>query len=174
MSILSNIRDFLRCRTFKMYSVATFQDTYNYGLLDKEVGEDVFWRLMEAENNGQLFFKVFDDEMERIVAEQKCVEEFNYKIARAAELNNEGIALEKSGDIAGAIAKYEENILPEARLSHHPFKRLCVLYRKAGEYDNEIRVIESFLAREDAKTSPERQYYQERLAKAKSYKLKTK
>lgn len=174
MSSFRNILDFLRGRPFKMYRVETFQDTYRYGLLDKEVGEDVFWRLMDARTGGRLYFKVYDDEMERIVAEQKRMEEFNYKIARAAELNNEGIALEKSGDIAGAIAKYEENILPEARLSHHPFKRLCVLYRRAGDYDNEIRVIESFLAREDTKTSPERQYYQDRLTKAKTNKSKAK
>ena len=58
----------------------------------------------------------------------------------ASERNNKGIELEKSGDIEGAIAVYEENIA-DGYPAYHSFHRLMILYRKRKEYDNEIRVI---------------------------------
>jgi tetratricopeptide (TPR) repeat protein len=49
-------------------------------------------------------------------------------------------ALEKSGDIAGAIQQYELNI------NDHPtwasVQRLTILYRKVGRYDDEVRLLE--------------------------------
>lgn len=55
--------------------------------------------------------------------------------------NNNGIALEKAGDIDAAIAEYEENIKGGYR-ALHSYNRLMVLYRKRKDYDNEIRVID--------------------------------
>lgn len=179
MSILKKIADALRGRPFKMYSVYSFYDTYKNGLVGIKLGDEIMDRLCDANFEGRICFKVYDDEMEQILANKAKQEEFNRKIARAAELNNEGIALEKAGDIAGAIAKYEENILPDARLSLHPYHRLCVLYRRAGDYDNEIRVIETCLARPEWKTKQyttdpkEHNFFLDRLTKAKAYKYKS-
>lgn len=55
-------------------------------------------------------------------------------------LNNKGIDLEKSGKIKQAINVYEKNI-SMGYPAHHAYKRLMVLYRKAKDRDNEIRVI---------------------------------
>lgn len=157
-----------------MYRVATFNETYRYGLLDNKVGDDVFLRLMDAKYEGRLYFKVYDDEMEAILSEQKRIEDFNRKLGAAVDNNNDGIALEKAGDIAGAIEKFEQNILPDTYFTLHPYRRLCVLYRRAGDYDNEIRVIETCLARPEWKSrqyneSKELAFFEDRLVKAKKY-----
>lgn len=62
-------------------------------------------------------------------------------LALTASLNNEGIKLEKDGDIDGAIASYERNI-SIGNAAHHSYQRLLVLYRKRKDYQNELRVIE--------------------------------
>lgn len=154
-----------------MYDTDTFFDTYKYGLTS-DTGEAIMSRLTDAAINGEARIKIFDDEMEAILAEQKRREEFDRRLNLAARLNNDGIELEKAGDIAGAIAKYEENILPGSFFSHHPYKRLCVLYRRAGDYDNETRVIETFLARAPHERTDQTDYYKDRLTKAKAYKSK--
>lgn len=164
-------------RHFKYYDPETFYNTYALGLLDKTVGEDVFFRYMDASADGQQL-KVYDDEMAIIEAEQRKTEEFNEKLRLATANNNEGIDLEKKGDVYTAIAKYEENILPSAYFSLHPYHRLCVLYRKFKDYENEIRVIETCLARPEWKQknyaeSKERAFFEDRLAKAKSYQTNT-
>lgn len=163
-------------RPFHLYDPEEFHNTYMLGMLANGAGEDVFFRYLDAKNEGRKL-KVYDDEMAIIAAEQEQMEEFNRKIYLAARLNNEGMAMEKTGDIFGAIAKYEENILPEARLSLHPYHRLCVLYRRFGDYENEIRVIETCLARPEWKDernvqSKELAFFKDRLIKAKSYQSK--
>ena len=166
----------LKRRTFKFYDVDSFYEAYKYGIACSSVGDCVMERMSAAIIDGRNSFKVFDDEMAIILSEQARRDEFNRKLARAVELNNEGIALEKAGDIAGAIARYEENILADTYFTLHPFHRLCVLYRRAGDHDNEIRVIETCLARPEWQTKQyttdpkEHNFFLERLAKAKAYK----
>ena len=64
-----------------------------------------------------------------------------------------------------AIKEYERYV--EAKQPKDaPYKRLCVLYRKANDYDNEVRVIETaceVFADNDKKLS----YFEKRLAKLK-------
>ena len=64
-----------------------------------------------------------------------------------------------------AIKEYERYV--EAKMAKDaPYKRLCVLYRKANDYDNEVRVIETaceVFADNDKKLS----YFEKRLAKLK-------
>lgn len=165
-------------RPFKYYDVDTFCNTYGWGLTNKSNGDDVFLRCMNASIEGKKTFKVYDDEMTIIEAEQRSVEEFNEKLRLATANNNEGIAIEKRGDVYTAIAKYEENILPGTFFTLHPYHRLCVLYRKFKDYENEIRVIETCLARpewnrKNYAESKERAFFEDRLAKAKSYQTNT-
>lgn len=81
------------------------------------------------------------------------------------------MAAERSGDIENAISIYERNILPGTYFTLHPYHRLCVLYRRQKDFDNEIRVIEAALSRFDPKSeSKERQLFAERLEKARKYK----
>ena len=57
-----------------------------------------------------------------------------------ASNNNIGIAFEKQGDIASAIAVYESN-LKIGYPATHSYERLTILYHKAGDIENEKRVI---------------------------------
>lgn len=91
---------------------------------------------------------------------------------RTAELNNKGLELEMQGDIDGAISIYEENIKGGSK-STHSYDRLMILYRKAKEYDHEIRVINKALdVFSDDSVLVEQ--YQYRLKRANYYKSKVK
>lgn len=59
-------------------------------------------------------------------------------------LNNRGIAFEKNGKTDLAVIEYEKNIAA-GYPAHHAFKRLMIIYRKAKDYDNELRVIQRAL-----------------------------
>ena len=64
-----------------------------------------------------------------------------------------------------AIKEYERYV--EAKIAKDaPYKRLCVIYRKENDYDNEVRVIETAIdvfAGNDKKVA----YFEKRLAKLK-------
>lgn len=156
-------------RAYKLYDSRYILDTFKAGLDD-----DVFIRCLDSDR-----VKIYDDEMEEIRRKQAESDELDRKIGLAAKTNNEGQELETAGDIAGAIAKYEENILPDTYFTLKPYRRLCILYRKAGDYDNEIRVIETCLARPEWNKkqyagSKEHTYFADKLTKAKSYQSKSK
>lgn len=57
-----------------------------------------------------------------------------------SELNNKGAELEMRGEIPAAIATYEECIKLRYPATH-AYWRLAVLYRKAKDKENELRVI---------------------------------
>ena len=63
-------------------------------------------------------------------------------LADCVSRNNQGIAFEKDGDIEAAVALYEENIKPGCYPAMHSFDRLLVIYRRMGDYNNELRVCE--------------------------------
>lgn len=63
------------------------------------------------------------------------------RLERCTTLNNEGISCEQCGDTTGAITAYEANI-ELGYPAHHAYKRLLVLYRKAKDYKNELRVAQ--------------------------------
>lgn len=54
--------------------------------------------------------------------------------------NNRGTKYEKEGNINAAIELYEENIKPGCYPAMHSFDRLLVIYRRNGDYRNELRV----------------------------------
>jgi len=72
----------------------------------------------------------------------EAYQERNGRLNRCAELNRKGIALEKSGNVKDAIAIYEQNISGDCYPATHSFDRLCIIYRKAKDYKNEVRVLE--------------------------------
>ncbi len=161
-------------RPYKLYDAESFFEQYKYGMISSAVGEAVMERRTDACINGKKKFIVYDDEMDVILKNMHEYLEFERKLGAAVANNNDGIALEKAGDIAGAIEKFEQNILPDTYFTLHPYHRLCVLYRRAGDYDNEIRVIETCLARPEWKgrqynESKELAFFEDRLVKAKKY-----
>lgn len=82
---------------------------------------------------------------------------------KTAELNNKGIAYEKSGNISQAIKTYEECIALGYD-APHAYDRLMILYRKAKDYNNEIRVIKRALETFEYPTLVKK--YKDRLEKA--------
>lgn len=78
------------------------------------------------------------NELDRKLADQKRTEAI---LQKTAHLNNIGIEAEKEGRIADAIEAYEENIATGQR-ALHAYDRLRILYHRAKDYNNEIRVIE--------------------------------
>lgn len=64
------------------------------------------------------------------------------KLQQCAKLNNKGTAYEKQGKVKQAIKTYEKNIEGDCYPATHSFDRLMILYRKAKDYDNELRVCE--------------------------------
>lgn len=64
------------------------------------------------------------------------------KLRQCAKPNTKGTAYEKQGKIKLAIKTYEKNIEGDCYQATHSFDRLMILYRKAKDYDNELRVCE--------------------------------
>lgn len=86
--------------------------------------------------------------------------------------NLEGIEFEKKGEVEKAIRLYEKNVEEDFEGSH-PYNRLAVIYRKVGEYEEEIRVLRKAISVFENKVHSERmdkepklQKFQERLEKA--------
>lgn len=68
------------------------------------------------------------------------------KLKQCAKLNAKGTAYEKQGKVKQAIKTYEKNIEGDCYPATHSFDRLIILYRKAKDYDNELRVCEKAIA----------------------------
>lgn len=98
------------------------------------------------------------DRFEREYQEQRVYEK---KLKQCAALNNRGIAFEKEGKVKSAINCYEKNIESDYP-ARHSYDRLLVLYRKAKDIDNEIRVCELSTI-----IFPDDEKYKDRLEKAK-------
>lgn len=158
-------------RSFRYYKASTFYEKHKYGIFESNIGDDIMDRIGDAIVDGDGKLKVYDDEIDELA---KAAEEYKakeQKLYDAARLNNEGMAAERSGDIENAISIYERNILPGTYFTLHPYHRLCVLYRRQKDFDNEIRVIEAVLSRFDPKSeSKDRQLFAGRLEKARKYK----
>lgn len=106
------------------------------------IPEDLYW--LKEDTKGYISFPKYRlDELEAKKAAYKSRTE---KLFKCAELNNKGIELEKRGNIADAIAIYEENIKGDCYPARHSFNRLLVLYRKAKDYENEKRVAEKAIS----------------------------
>ena len=65
-------------------------------------------------------------------------------IDKAAELNQKGLALEKSNNIDKAIQVYEELVSKDVD-TPHTYKRLAIIYGKRKDDENAIRVVKSAL-----------------------------
>lgn len=104
------------------------------------IEEDLFCQLLNEQLKGMDYAFITTDELsacEKALYKHLKQEEELY---RTAELNNLGIEAEKEGRIADAIKIYEENIY-SSHPAHHSFYRLGVLYRKAKDKENEIKVL---------------------------------
>lgn len=94
-------------------------------------------------NNGesQWCYFVNQEEYNQIIKNYETQQRNEQALFRCVELNNKGMAYEKSGDIDLAIETYEENIKGD-HPALHSYDRLMILYRKRKDYLNELRIID--------------------------------
>src|ERR671925_453824 len=59
---------------------------------------------------------------------------------QVADLNTQGVTHEKGGDLESAIRCYEDNIQLRYAATH-AYDRLIVIYRRRGQLDEAMRVI---------------------------------
>ncbi len=98
--------------------------------------ENLFWA--DPDDSGYLTVSVkqisdMENKLQKEISNKRLLDE-------CVERNNQGIAFEKDGDIEAAVALYEGNIKPGCYPAMHSFDRLLVIYRRMGDYDNELRV----------------------------------
>jgi hypothetical protein len=157
----------------KGYDVKSFYETYRYGLVQSPIGKDIFDRLTDTIVKGKRKVYLTDAEMAEL---SRAGEEYlsgERRLFKATELNNLGIEAEMVGDVGKAVSLYEQNILPGSYFTTHPYRRLCVIYRRQKRFEDEKRVIVSALARlEGRQNTKEWQYFAERLKKTAQRKIK--
>lgn len=102
------------------------------------IDEELFWTDEDAAGYVTTTVEVLE-RMENRLAEYEAR---NRALTHCAELNNEGMRLEKQGNIDAAIAIYEQNISGDCYPATHSFDRLMILYHKRKDYENERRVIQ--------------------------------
>jgi tetratricopeptide (TPR) repeat protein len=83
--------------------------------------------------------KEIEEIKKRIWGEKAYREDRRFE--KQAERNLTGIELEKAGKIDEAIELYEKNV-EENFIGSHPYNRLAIIYRKHGQIDDEVRVLE--------------------------------
>lgn len=96
-------------------------------------------RCYKLSNQGYSHIYIKEDAYNEVLEKKKQREYTQYIIQKTADLNNEGIRLEKSGSIDEAILIYEEAVKLEV-VATHSYDRLMLLYRQKKDYENEIRV----------------------------------
>lgn len=106
--------------------------------------------IMDSKMSADYFAEHLLDESKWFTVKATVLKEWEKKLAAykndenslqlTASNNNKGIAFEKQGDIASAIAVYESN-LKIGYPATHSYERLTILYHKAGDIENEKRVI---------------------------------
>lgn len=123
----------------KRVDIVEFLDKYSTGA---SIPETLFAELNKKLLDGETYANI---PTRLILQAEQNLEQFqkgDKALFDCVNRNNNGIELEKSGDIDKAISIYEENIAGDCYPATHSFDRLMILYRKRKDYDNEIRVIE--------------------------------
>ena len=120
----------------------TYISESEYMAMSAFIPLDVFYSDNEVVMGNRMYRKLKTTTYQTIRGRYEAYKVKNDKLNRCAELNNRGVACEKSGDIFGAVEAYEENISGDCYPATHSFDRLCVIYRRVKDYKNEIRVLQ--------------------------------
>jgi hypothetical protein len=105
-----------------------------------ELGKKLFRSYLNALSNGFNNIVLKKTDYKEFLRLKAIKEDEDYRLNNTARLNNEGIALEKAGEIDQAISVYESNI-KTGYPSTHSYERLMILYHIKKDQGNEIRVI---------------------------------
>ncbi len=71
--------------------------------------------------------------------------------------NQQGITLERSGQLDEAIALYEANI-NDRFVGTHPYERLRIIYTKRKDYEQAIRVCQTFVGLQNVPADKKAQF----------------
>lgn len=151
---------------YTLVNIDEFKAKFKYSSV---VPWDVFCIISDAEFDGKKEIAIPTNRIKEIELAFKADKELSESISRCAERNNRGMQQEKTGDIDGAIALYEENI-SDTYPATHSYDRLMVLYRRRKDYYNELRVIESAI---EKFTSFNFERYAKDISRWKERKIKT-
>lgn len=96
------------------------------------------------------------------------------KFQKGFKASNKGTEYENQGNIELAIKYYEQSIAAEFE-GTHPYKRLCIIYRKQKRYNDEIRIIKTYMNMGiySNTTNNKQGWFEERLSKAEKLKNKS-
>lgn len=135
-----------------------------------------YFPIMDSKISADYFAEHLLDESKWFTVKTTVLKEWEKKLAvyknneNSLQLtvsnNNKGIAFEKQGDIASAIAVYESN-LKIGYPATHSYERLTILYHKAGDIENEKRVINMAIQVFTGINEEEVKKFQKRLMKLK-------
>lgn len=147
--------------------ISTFFKKY-LSVLTPQLVSDINQATLQGVKKAQISIETLS-ELDARLAERKAEQQ---RLDRCAKMNNRGGELEKKGKIRQAIKVYEANIEGECYAACHSFDRLMVIYRKAKDYENEIRIIERALTVLCPRYPDLYSKYQERLMKAQTLQAK--
>ena len=101
---------------------------------------DTYLDLIKYKNKEGKTCIVVDKKQWQLAVEENAKNEArDSKIALTANLNNQGIELEKQGKIDEAIQVYEQNVAQKSE-GRHAYDRLLVIYRGRKDKNNELRI----------------------------------
>lgn len=92
-----------------------------------------------SDGDGKKYIVVKKDIWQKALEEKNRQNEIEKELVLTAQLNNEGIRLEKEGKEEEAICVYEKNIIRKCT-ARHSYDRLLVLYKKRKDSNNELRI----------------------------------
>lgn len=104
---------------------------------------EIFTKILLSKSDDELI-SIENSEFDKIVSDFKCYQDVDAGLLQTTKNNNDGISLEKRGEIDKAIQFYENNI-EIGCIATHSYDRLIILYHKKKDYQNEIRVIRKYL-----------------------------
>lgn len=102
---------------------------------------DIFAKISLSKNDDALI-TIEKSIFNKIEKDFNCLQEFETKLFETTRNNNEGIFLEKSGEIEKAIHIYERNI-EIGYPATHSYDRLMTLYNRNKDYQNEARIAKN-------------------------------
>lgn len=117
-----------------------------WSYLDKKymaVMDDDLSDMYDGETN---YIDIPKSTLDKMESRRKKWEKRKRSIERIAEMNNQGMELERRGEIDEAIKMYEKNISYGDCEARHSYDRLMVLYRKRKDYENELRIINAAIS----------------------------
>lgn len=163
------VRDIAKEQRTLRVNIDKFIKEYGKGC---SIPRDLRIEMIKAIAKGEKYYSITEEEYRTTLDNYDKHIKQEQALFKCAELNNKGMAQEKSGEIDLAIETYEENIKSCHIQAHHSYDRLMILYRKRKDYQNELRVIDAAL--EVFKGEYDQEKYKQRKEKALALLMKEK